>query len=60
MQLESEIGSVAEGMVADLVILDADPMESVDNFRKIRSVFLRGQELTPDFLLAEPTAQRSN
>ena len=39
------LGTVAEGKVADLVLLDADPLADIGNTRQIRSVFLRGRLL---------------
>jgi imidazolonepropionase-like amidohydrolase len=35
-------GRVASGQVADLVVLDADPMEDVRNFARVRCVFRGG------------------
>ncbi|HSC07448.1 MAG TPA: amidohydrolase family protein [Steroidobacteraceae bacterium] len=40
---ESEFGRVAVGQAADLVLLDANPLESIDNTRKIAGVMVRGQ-----------------
>jgi len=51
MDLDAEIGTLDEGKVADRVVLDADPMESVENLGAIRLVFLRGQSLIPSELL---------
>jgi len=39
---EATMGSVAEGRVADLVILDADPLADITNTRKIQAVVSRG------------------
>jgi imidazolonepropionase-like amidohydrolase len=38
-------GSVDVGKVADLVVLDANPLEAIDNTRRIRYVVLRGRLL---------------
>lgn len=35
-------GKVRQGMKADLVLLDADPLESISNTRKINAVFRKG------------------
>ena len=51
--LEREIGSVAEGKRADLVLLDADPLASIDNTRRIALVIRGGAPLVPHELLPE-------
>src|SRR5437868_175310 len=40
--LESKLGTVAEGKLADLVVLDADPRADIANTRKISAVVTRG------------------
>ena len=40
---EATMGSVEEGKNADLVLLDGNPMESVENLEKIHAVFLKGR-----------------
>lgn len=42
---ESESGSIAEGKYADLVLLDANPVQDIQNADKIRAVILRGKLL---------------
>lgn len=37
------LGAVAPGKVADLVLLDADPLTEISNTRRIRGVFLNGR-----------------
>src|ERR1700746_900613 len=42
----SDFGSVEKGKIADLVLLDANPLEDISNTRKIRSVVLAGRFLS--------------
>ncbi|MFO0896884.1 MAG: amidohydrolase family protein [Pirellulales bacterium] len=42
---EETCGTVAVGKVADLVLLDADPLADIGNVRKIAGVMVRGQWL---------------
>ena len=39
----AEMGTVEKGKVADLVLLDANPLEDIQNTRKIRAVVLAGR-----------------
>lgn len=43
--LDSEIGTIEEGKLADLILLDANPFDNVKNARKIAGVFVNGQWL---------------
>ena len=38
-------GTIAAGNSADFIVLDANPIESITNTRKISRVFLRGKEV---------------
>lgn len=40
--LSDALGTVEEGKFADLILLDADPLEDIDNTRRIAAVILRG------------------
>ena len=40
-----DTGLVAPGKSADFIVLDANPLESIANTRKIAKVYLRGQEV---------------
>ncbi len=40
--IADSVGSIAEGRVADLVLLDGDPLEDIGNTRRIAAVLLRG------------------
>jgi imidazolonepropionase-like amidohydrolase len=56
------MGSVAAGKQADLVLLDADPVESVDHLHRIRGVVRGGRYLGPadlDALKEKVAATRS-
>jgi imidazolonepropionase-like amidohydrolase len=38
-----DVGTIASGMKANLVLLDADPLENIANTKKISSVIMRGR-----------------
>jgi len=42
---QAELGSVEPGKIADLVLLDANPLEDIANARRIRAVVLAGRYL---------------
>ena len=44
MEATDKYGSVTPGKIADLVLLDADPIKDIHNTTKIREVFLGGKE----------------
>jgi imidazolonepropionase-like amidohydrolase len=41
--IADSVGTIARGRVADLVLLDADPLADIDNTRRIAAVVLRGR-----------------
>jgi len=49
---ERDLGDVAEGKLADLVLLDADPRADVANLSRIHRVVLGGRVLDPRDLIA--------
>lgn len=42
---QADLGTIEPGKLADLVILDADPLTDIHNLRKVRSVILGGREI---------------
>ncbi len=54
---ESDLGALAVGKYADLVILDADPMENIQNTQKIHRVIYNGKVLNPAALLKDNLEQ---
>jgi imidazolonepropionase-like amidohydrolase len=51
MGMEREIGTLAPGKLADLVILDADPLADVMNLSKIHRVIKDGEVFAPEELI---------
>jgi imidazolonepropionase-like amidohydrolase len=43
MNRVADMGTVEQGKLADLVLLDANPLDDIDNTRKIRAVVLAGR-----------------
>lgn len=52
--LAGHLGSVSEGKLADLVLVDGDPLENPDALSRIRAVVSGGRFLPVDVLLAAP------
>jgi imidazolonepropionase-like amidohydrolase len=50
---DKDVGTIAVGKIADLVLLDADPLTSVANFEKQSGTMLRGRWYTRAELLAK-------
>ena len=51
--LEGQLGIIAQGAIADLVVLEADPREDIRNTQKIHSVIKDGNIVDRDALLKE-------
>ena len=47
---EKEFGTVTKGKLADLVLLDADPLKDISNTRKINAVVVNGRYLSREVL----------
>jgi imidazolonepropionase-like amidohydrolase len=43
MKLDQEVGSIEVGKRADLIVLDANPLENISNVRKVRVVIAQGR-----------------
>ena len=52
-----DIGSVAEGNVADFIVLDANPLQDITNTRRISQVYLRGKEVDRGAVRARLTSE---
>lgn len=50
---ESEFGTVDIGKKANLVLLDANPIEDIENVTKINTIFNKGAIYTPDALIKD-------
>ncbi len=56
----SESGAVREGAIADLVLLDADPLADIDNIARVAGVFVHGRWRSIADIDAELTGLRAN
>jgi Amidohydrolase family len=43
MKLENEVGTIETGKRADLIVLDANPLDNISNIRKVRLVMTQGR-----------------
>ena len=55
MGMESDLGAIAPGRLADLVILDADPLADLGNLSRISRVIKDGQGFVPAELMRSLT-----
>ncbi len=49
---QNSTGSIATGKTADLILLDANPVDSIQHIRKINLVINKGHVINPDTLIA--------
>ena len=49
----TDVGTLAEGKYAGFLVLNANPLDDILNTREISEVFLRGEKLDRDALLAK-------
>jgi imidazolonepropionase-like amidohydrolase len=49
---EADLGSVEEGKLADLLVLNGDPLDEIANIRNARLIVSGGEVYTPDDLVA--------
>ncbi len=47
LRLEKELGTVETGKLADLVVLDGDPLSNISAVGQVRAVFQSGHRVTP-------------
>ena len=54
---EDQLGTIERGKLADLVVLDADPLTEIQNLRKIHLVVQAGKTYSPEALLQKVRSQ---
>jgi len=47
MRMDAEVGTLEPGKRADLVVLDANPLENISNIRQVHWVMARGTLYDP-------------
>lgn len=64
LRKDRELGTIEAGKLADLVMLEADPLKDISNIRKIRAVVVNGRLLDrktlDDLLIAAGSAAKTN
>ncbi len=54
---EDQLGTIDRGKLADMVVLDANPLDGVQNLRKIHLVVQGGKTYSPEALLQQVRSQ---
>ena len=52
--MQNDLGTVEAGKLADLLVLDADPLANISNIRKLRTVIKEGRVVDPTSLPTNP------
>ncbi|HSG87930.1 MAG TPA: amidohydrolase family protein [Pseudomonadales bacterium] len=60
MGVDDDFGRVAPGRVADLVLLDADPLDEIRNTRRIHRVIRAGVAYEPESFLRDGATERDD
>lgn len=50
LQMESYLGYIHKGYQADLVLLDANPLEDIDAIQQVNTVFMRGNKVCYEWM----------
>jgi imidazolonepropionase-like amidohydrolase len=58
MRMEKDLGTIEAGKIADVVVLDADPLQEISNIRRISMVLMDGRIIDRDRLPLEPVYYR--
>jgi len=53
LDLENTFGSITEGQIASLILLDANPVENLENLAKINRIINHGIIIDPDTLIRD-------
>jgi imidazolonepropionase-like amidohydrolase len=54
-KLDSQLGTIEPGKIANLVLLKKSPLESVDAYDTVLTVWVHGKQISRDSLAANPT-----
>jgi imidazolonepropionase-like amidohydrolase len=57
-RMQKDLGTVEVGKLADLLVLDADPLADISNIRKLRTVIKEGRAVDPNTLPTNPVWYR--
>ncbi|WP_026451427.1 amidohydrolase family protein [Aequorivita capsosiphonis] len=62
LEIEDKIGTVEVGKFADLVLLDANPLDNINNTRKISGVFVNGKWVNKEWIdnMLSELAEKNN